>query len=109
MGRKEGDMPHEKINHPKPQEPCHCCGELGEPDGQLVLSWNAGWTQISIYPQGWSNTGDAHHVTLPENELDLLIKTLKRAKRRAYADGHIATGFEPTDRTETEPLWPNHV
>lgn len=89
-------MPHEKINHPKPDE-----------SNQLVVSWNAGWASISIYPQGWSDTGDAKRVALPENELDLLIKTLKRAKRRAYANGHTAPGFEPTNRTETEPLWPN--
>lgn len=89
-------MPHEKINHPNPDN---------HDSNQLVVGWNAGWVSISVFPDGWSDTGDASIVGLPENELDLLIKTLKRAKRKAYGT-HVHTGFENTGRTRTEPLWP---
>lgn len=90
-------MPHEKINHPT---------EGVYDRRQLVVSWGPGWVQASIYPDGWTNTGDAEHVALPPNEVDLLIKTLKRARRKAYANG-VMNGFEPTTTTETTNLFTN--
>ncbi len=87
-------MPHEKINHP---------ANINN-RRQLVVSWGPGWVQTSIYPDGWTDTGDAEHVALPPNELHVLIKTLKRARRMAYANGTMA-GFESTGRTKTEPLF----
>lgn len=96
LGRSEGDMPHEKINHPQ---------EASE-NRQLVISWNKiGWVQASIYPERWTNTGDAFHVGLPENELDLLIRTLKKAKRVAYSTNARHDGFSNTARGNTEPLF----
>lgn len=91
-------MPHEKINYFKPVEI-----EFGlEPFERLqaVVGWSdIGWVQLSLYPEGWTNTGDAHRVDLTEPEVDKLIKTLKRAKRVAYSKGNRHVGYE-----DREPL-----
>lgn len=86
-------MPHEKITR-------------GE--NQLVVSWNAiGWVQVAIYPEGWSDTGQATHVAVNSQRLELLIKTLKRAQRQAYKNGgYRHWGFEDeTSPVATEPLF----
>lgn len=93
-------MPHEKINYPHPR---HYRQGVLDPDydasgtarQQLVVGWHEiGWVQVSIYPEGWSSTGDAKIVDLNPQELDLLIKTLRRAKRQAYGRGQRFEGFE---------------
>lgn len=82
-------MPHEKINYPTGNS-----GTCPVPV-QAVVGWNEiGWVQVSIYPDGWSSTGDASHVALSEPEVSKLIKTLKRAKRQAYGGGSRHAGFE---------------
>lgn len=82
-------MPHEKITYPS-----DASSAPGRPK-QLVVGWNEiGWVQVSIYPLGWKDTGDAFHVGVNPEEIDKLIKTLKRAKRKAYAAGHRHAGFE---------------
>lgn len=87
-------MPHEKINHPR------------DDDKQLVIAWSdIGWVQASIYPEGWNDTGDAHHVDLNPQELDLLINTLKRARRKAYGQGHRHAGYEDGPEVESAPLF----
>lgn len=92
-------MPHEKINHPREQ-----AGD--KPPQQLVIGWNPiGWVQASIYPEGWSNTGDAVHVDLNAQELDLLIATLKRARRKAYDSGQRHAGFEDGPKIKSAPLF----
>jgi len=69
-------MPHEKINHPD------ASGQ------QAVVGWNKiGWVQLSIFPEGWSDTGDAARVDMSVEDIDKLIHTLKRAKRQAYTQG----------------------
>lgn len=83
-------MPHEKINYPK-----RAAKQINVPvpaqetplgNGQLVVGWNEiGWVQVSIYPEGWNDTGDAEIVDLNKQELDLLIRTLERARRQAYS------------------------
>ncbi len=89
-------MPHEKINFPR----------FDSSSDQLVVGWNEiGWVQVSIYPEGWSNTGDAEHVALNPQELDLLLKTLRRAKRQAYGKGHRQPGFEDSRRIVSRPLF----
>lgn len=102
-------MPHEKINHPK-----HYTRAVLDPeydsDGittqQLVVGWNEiGWVQVSIYLEGWSTTGDAKIVDLNPQELDLLLKTLRRAKRQAYGRGQRAAGFEDGPKGATSPLF----
>lgn len=85
-------MPHEKINHRQSQ--------------QLVVGWNKiGWVQVSIYPDGWTNTGEATIADISAAEIDLLIKTLRRAKKQAYKKGALF-GFEPTaEAPKTTPLF----
>ncbi len=86
-------MPHEKITR-------------GE--NQLVVEWNSiGWVQVAIYPEGWSDTGDATHVPVNPQRLALLIKTLKRAQRQAYRRGGLRhSGFEDeAGKVETQPLF----
>ena len=85
-------MPHEKIT---------------QGTDQLVIGWNKiGWVQLSIYPEGWSDTGDATHVALNPQRLDLLLKTLRRAKRAAYAGGERWHGCEDENGpVETTPLF----
>lgn len=79
-------MPHEKINYPT--------GYGFEEPKQAVVAWNGiGWVQLSIYPMGWKDTGDAFHVPLTPPEIDKLIKTLKRAKRQAYRAGNRHSGY----------------
>ena len=89
-------MPHEKINHPR--------------DGarQLVVGWNKiGWVQVSVYPEGWSSTGDAYIADLNPQEIDLLIRTLRRARRQAYGKGARCPGFEDAQpRRKGRPLFP---
>ena len=86
MHEKEGEMPHEKINYSRTEEGM---------DLQAVVGWDKmGWVQLSMYPKGWGNTGDAWHVPLSDGELDKLIKVLKRAKRQAYSGKHRHYGFE---------------
>lgn len=93
-------MPHEKINHPR-RHP----GESVRKD-QLVVAWDAiGWVTVSVYPDGWNDTGDAEHVELNPQELDLLIKTLRRAKRQAYSRGQRHYGFEDTGKVASRPLF----
>lgn len=73
-------MPHEKIT---------------QGENQLVIGWNRiGWVQASIYPEGWTDTGDATHVALNPERLNLLMKTLRRAKRAAYSSRDRHFGFE---------------
>lgn len=104
-------MPHEKINflpagvRPAPDAPQD--STLGEaPRKQLVVEWNrTGWTDIAIYPDGWKDTGYAWRVALPPQDLDLLIKTLKRAKRQAYGAGQRFPGYEDIEPHDTESLF----
>lgn len=102
-------MPHEKINHPRRHatavlDPDYVDGTAKE---QLVVGWNEiGWVQVSIYPEGWSSTGDAKIVDLNPQEVDLLLKTLRRAKRQAYGRGRRHTGFEDGPKVTSIPLWP---
>lgn len=116
-------MPHEKINHPRRETVAHAPGVFApEPHGipdpeqsprdprppkdQLVVGWNKiGWVQVSVYPEGWKDTGDADHVNLNPQELDLLIKTLRRAKRQAYSKGNRHVGYEDGPEIETRPLF----
>lgn len=117
-------MPHEKINHPRRPE---FDGSISDPDpdqnhtplqpgeilsaekvrkDQLVVAWHEiGWVQVSVYPDGWSDTGDAEHVKLNPQELRLLIKTLRRAQRQAYGAGNRHTGFEDGPKVSTRPLF----
>lgn len=89
-------MPHEKINFPRQNTPKH----------QLVVGWNdIGWVQVSIFPDGWSDTEDASIVDVNPQELDLLIKTLQRAKRQAYSKGKRHSGFEDVDYVSSRPLF----
>lgn len=86
-------MPHEKINH----------GRTDKVPQELVVGWDRlGWVQVSIYPEGWSTTGDASIVDVTPRELDLLIKTLKRARRQAYGGGQTWHGFSDSTPTPTE-------
>lgn len=103
-------MPHEKINHPRrdtSETTVPGAPGLGEtPKDQLVVSWSEiGWVQVSVYPEGWSSTGDADHVALNPQELDLLIKTLRRAKRQAYGKGNRHIGFEDSQPLVTRQLF----
>lgn len=116
-GKNEGDMPHEKINHPYRIAPA---GEAVQ-DGstpvstphvavpmQLVVEWNAiGWASIAIYPEGWNDTGDAYRVEMPPAAIDLAIKTLKRAKRQAYGEGqsYLDAYRDHHDTSTTRPLF----
>ncbi|QWT24952.1 hypothetical protein KPL76_06235 [Subtercola sp. PAMC28395] len=69
-------MPREQINERKTSD-----------DNQLELSWNRiGWVQAGVYPPGWKDTGDAVFVELYPNDIDKLIKNLRKAKRQAYGD-----------------------
>lgn len=109
-------MPHEKINHPRRHdvptpglfapEPIPELPERPPRKDQLVVAWNEiGWVQVSVYPEGWSNTGEAEHVELNPQELDLLLKTLRRAKRQAYGQGNRHTGFEDGPEVAPRPLF----
>lgn len=116
-------MPHEKINHPRREQDVPTPGMFApEPDGvrhpeqkprdprppkdQLVVGWNGiGWVQVSVYPDGWKDTGEADHVSLNPQELDLLIKTLRRARRQAYGKGNRHVGYEDGPVLETRPLF----
>lgn len=96
-------MPHEKINHPRQRN--H--PEDAARKEQLVVGWHhIGWVQVSVYPHGWSDTGDAEHVDLNPQELDLLIKTLRRARRQAYSQGNRHHGFEDGKNITSRPLFP---
>lgn len=114
-------MPHEKINHPRRDTDEPTPGMFA-PDvlakaqesprdtrprkDQLVVAWNGiGWVQVGVYPEGWNDTGDAEHVSLNPQELDLLIKTLRRAKRQAYGTGNRHVGYEDGPEVETRPLF----
>lgn len=112
-------MPHEKINHPRREEFAHAHApglfapepkrdvrQVEPPKDQLVVAWNEiGWVQVSVYPEGWKDTGDAEHVSLNPQELDLLIKTLRRAKRQAYGTGNRHVGYEDGPELETRALF----
>lgn len=123
-------MPHEKINHPrrlfgplmdpstsvKPptQGPQDGAGDSGAaeqpPKDQLVVGWNKiGWVQVSVYPEGWNDTGDAEHVDLNPQELELLIKTLRRAKRQAFSKGNRHPGHEDGPTLKTRPLFKSGI
>lgn len=93
-------MPHEKINHPTTH--------YGEPGQQLVVAWFEGWADIAIYPDGWNNTSEAFRVPMPPSAIDLLIKTLKRAKKQAYGKGnfHSDAFRDVAPVSETRPLFP---
>lgn len=103
-------MPHEKINHPRHYKVAALApdyDETGTAKEQLVVSWNEiGWVQVAIYPEGWSHTGEASIVDLNPQELDLLLKTLRRAKRQAYGKGRRHDGFEDGPKVSTRPLFP---
>lgn len=108
-------MPHEKINFPRHfssavLDPDFENGVNGAAKEQLVVGWNEiGWVQVSIYPEGWNDTGDADHVEVNPQELDLLIKTLHRAKRQAYSKGNRHTGFEDTEEVSSRPLFESGI
>lgn len=93
-------MPHEKINHPM--------GNDIVPGQQLVVEWFDGWAQVAIYPEGWTSTGDAARVDMTPAAIDLLIKTLRRAKKQAYGAGqpHSDSFRDGGPLTETRPLFP---
>ncbi len=95
-------MPHEKINYPRSEtRPTESVKK-----DQLVVGWNEiGWVQVSVYPEGWTTTGDAEHVELNPQELDLLIKTLRRARRQAYGRGRRHFGYEDTAGIASRPLF----
>ena len=78
-------MPKEIINERSTSDATH---------NELVIGWNPiGWVQASVYPPGWEDTGDALHVDLTPKAVGRLIKTLKKAQRKAYLEGNPWTGF----------------
>jgi len=106
-------MPHVKINYPRPFVPTATLDgsdpkSFARGKDQLVVSWNEiGWVQVSVYPEGWDNTGDAEHVQVNPQELDLLIRTLQKARRKAYGKGNRWYGYEDADRLilDARPLF----
>lgn len=55
----------------------------------LAVSWHKddampGWAQASMIPEGWESTGDWKIVDLGPDEIDHLIRVLKRVKRQAF-------------------------
>lgn len=108
-------MPHEKINYQKTPDRFEEDKETKTAsftpgEKQLVIGWNEiGWVQVSLYPQQWKDTGDGDHVDLTPQELDLLIKTLRRAKRQAYRKGNRASGFEDGPKVGTRPLFKEKI
>jgi hypothetical protein len=99
-----GLVPYEKINRTTPSfvvthAPVGATLSVnsGATD-QLVVEWDRiGWVNVALYPEGWSHTGQARRVELPPQTLDLLIKTLKRARRAAYANGQRYMGYKDDD------------
>ena len=53
----------------------------------LAVGWNrdGGWVQIHVLPKYWETTGDWTSFDLDSDEIDHLIRTLRRAKRQALA------------------------
>jgi hypothetical protein len=55
----------------------------------LAINWHKngdmrGWVQADMIPDGWQSTGDWKIVDLDPEQIDHLIRVLKRAKRQAY-------------------------
>ena len=90
-------MPHEKVN-------LNRSTFKGGPTSTdntnfLIVGWNPmGWVQISVAPAGWTNTGDWMIADVTPEDIDHMIRVLKKAKRKAYGKGKRHFGFE--DRTD---------
>lgn len=52
----------------------------------LSVGWNkdAGWVQVYLIPSGWEHTGQWQIVDLGPDEVDHMMRVLRRAKRQAY-------------------------
>lgn len=52
----------------------------------LSVGWNrtGGWVQLSSIPKNWDTTGDWTSFTLDRDEIDHLIRALRRAKRQVW-------------------------
>ena len=105
--------PHQKVTFPRPRAALTTPLAPGvtvstHADPQVVVEWDRlGWVDIALYPQGWGSTSDATRATLNPQDLDLLIKTLKRARRQAYGDGARYVGYEDGPARKPEDLWPD--
>ena len=58
----------------------------------LAVGWNKDgrWVQVNAIPKHWETTGDWTSFDLDADEIDHLIRTLRRAKRQAFSDAHAA-------------------
>ena len=56
-----------------------------EPRHGLSVGWNKiGWVQIHMFPHEWENTGDWTIVDLERDQINTLIRTLRKARDAAY-------------------------
>lgn len=52
----------------------------------LAVGWNktGGWVQVAAIPKNWSDTGEWTSFTLGRDEIDHMIRALRRAKRQVW-------------------------
>lgn len=52
----------------------------------LAIGWNrhGRWVQLHVIPKGWQDTGEWTSFDLDPEEIDHLVRTLRRAKKNAY-------------------------
>lgn len=91
-------MPKETVVRPKvPAEPLRRVNAEGHPNQVpsigdhietslgLSVGWNPiGWVQIMMEPHDAESTGDWHIVDLDRKQINSLIRTLRKARDRAY-------------------------
>ena len=60
-------------------------GHGGTRTVSLSVGWNkTGWVQVYTIPEGWQHTGEWRAVDLDPDQIDHMIRVLKRAKRQAF-------------------------
>jgi hypothetical protein len=81
-------MPHQKINLNRSH---YKKGPTSTDNtNYLIVGWNEiGWVQVSVAPCDWTSTGDWMIADLTSKDVDELIKTLKKARRKAYGNGSL--------------------
>ncbi|MEV8029248.1 hypothetical protein [Cellulosimicrobium funkei] len=52
----------------------------------LAVGWNkrGRWVQVNVIPHGWQDTGDWVSFDMDEDQIDHLIRALRRAKRQTW-------------------------
>jgi len=64
----------------------------------LAVGWSPApkavpWVQINVIPLGWQSTGDWISFDMDPDQIDHLIRTLRRVKRKVYRRSPLMIGL----------------